>query len=437
MSTAEILAVGTELLLGQVLDTNSQFLSDELARIGIDCYFHTTVGDNKARIKSSLVTALSRSEIVLMSGGLGPTADDLTIECVAEVFGAELIMDETILEKIETFFKERGIAMPESNKKQALRPRGADLLPNRTGTAPGIIWTIEPDLLEREDIKSVPKLASKPRYIITFPGVPSELKCMWAETVCGFLQETVLGSTIFSVELKHYGIGESALGEKYADLLEGRNPTVAPYAGNGECRLRVTAKSIDLDSARKLVEPVVEQIRKRSGDFLYGENDDTLQSVVGELLMKQKLFIAVAESCTGGLVSKRLTDVAGCSEYIGLNVVTYSNDAKERILEVPREIIERHGAVSAETAEAMAKGVRRLSKADIGLSITGIAGPGGGTPEKPVGLVYVGLAYDSEFELKELRYPSRLSRADIRHRTANEALNMVRLHLLSRCRTTV
>lgn len=437
MSTAEILAVGTELLLGQVLDTNSQFLSDELARIGIDCYFHTTVGDNKARIKSSLVTALSRSEIVLMSGGLGPTADDLTIECVAEVFGAELMMDETILEKIETFFKERGIAMPESNKKQALRPRGADLLPNRTGTAPGIIWTIEPDLLEREDIKSVPKLASKPRYIITFPGVPSELKCMWAETVCGFLQETVLGSTIFSVELKHYGIGESALGEKYADLLEGRNPTVAPYAGNGECRLRVTAKSIDLDSARHLVEPVVEQIRKRSGDFLYGENDDTLQSVVGELLMKQKLFIAVAESCTGGLVSKRLTDVAGCSEYIGLNVVTYSNDAKERILEVPKEIIERHGAVSAETAEAMAKGVRRLSKADIGLSITGIAGPGGGTPEKPVGLVYVGLAYENEFELKELRYPSRLSRADIRHRTANEALNMVRLHLLSRCRATV
>ncbi len=437
MSIAEILAVGTELLLGQVLDTNSQFLSDELARLGIDCYYHTTVGDNRHRVGKCLKTALSRSEIVITSGGLGPTPDDLTMECIAEVMGAEMVMDETILEIIRSFFNERGIVMPENNAKQALRPAGADLLPNPTGTAPGIIWTISPSRLQEAGIESIPALQSKNRYIMTFPGVPSELKNMWATTVVDFLQAKIVGAAIFSVELKHFGIGESALAEKYADLLAGRNPTVAPYAGHGECRLRVTAKSDDMDTARKLVEPIVADIQERSGTFCYGVDNSTLESVVGDLLKKQGLMISTAESCTGGLLSKRLTDVAGSSDYISFNAVTYSNEAKHKILSVSEQLLNEFGAVSPECAEAMARGVRELSGADIGIGVTGIAGPGGGTDDKPVGLVYLGLSTADTYIGKKLSLPARLGRTEIRHRTANEALNMVRLHLLERVKVKV
>lgn len=432
MSVAEILAVGTELLLGQVLDTNSQFLSEELARLGIDCYYHTTVGDNKPRVRDCLKTALSRSQIVITSGGLGPTPDDLTMECIAEVMGAELVMDEAILAVIESFFKERKITMPESNRKQALRPDGADLLPNATGTAPGIIWTIAPERLRQAGIESVPELQAENRYIFTFPGVPSELKNMWTTTAVEFLQKHVVGATIFSVELRHFGIGESALAEKYSDYLDGRNPTVAPYAGRGECRLRVTAKGSDLESAKNLAMPIVADIQARSGHLCYGTDDDTLESVVGALLMKQNLSISTAESCTGGLLSKKLTDTAGSSQYVSLNVVTYANEAKQKMLGVSDEILTEHGAVSAECAEAMAVGVRRLSGADIGIGVTGVAGPGGGTPEKPVGLVYLGLSADDKYIERKLTLPARLGRSEIRHRTVSEALNMVRLYLLER-----
>ena len=434
MSVAEILAVGTELLLGQVLDTNSQFLSEELARLGIDCFYHTTVGDNKPRVRECLRTALSRSEIVITSGGLGPTPDDLTMECIADVMGAKQVMDETILAGIKQFFTERNIEMPDNNAKQALRPVGADLLPNATGTAPGIMWTITPERLKEAGIQSIESLAAKNRYIFTFPGVPSELKNMWATTVCEFLQVHVVGATIYSVELRHFGIGESALAEKFADLLEGSNPTVAPYAGHGECRLRVTAKSHDLESAKTLAQPIVANIRERSGSFCYGTDSDTLQSVVGDLLKQQHLTISTAESCTGGLVSKRLTDTAGSSEYVSLNVVTYSNQAKQKMLDVDEDILTKHGAVSPECARAMADGVRRLSGADIGIGVTGVAGPGGGTEEKPVGLVYLGLSAGDAYIERKLTLPARIGRKEIRHRTANEALNMVRLYLLERAK---
>jgi nicotinamide-nucleotide amidase len=437
MSVAEILAVGTELLLGQILDTNSQFLSEELARLGIDCYYHTTVGDNKARVRDCLQTALSRSEILITSGGLGPTPDDLTMECIAEALGAEQELDETILAGIESFFTERGVVMPVNNKKQALRPVGADLLPNPTGTAPGIIWTVTPARLKEAGIESVLQLENKNRYIITFPGVPSELKNMWATTVCDFLQTNVVGATIYSVELRHFGIGESALAEKYADLLAGSNPTVAPYAGRGECRLRVTAKSHDLESAKQLANPIVADIQARSGNFCYGTDLDSLESVVGDLLRKHKLSISTAESCTGGLLSKKLTDTAGSSEYISCNVVTYSNEAKQKYLGVSQEILNTHGAVSPECAKAMAEGVRKMSGSDIGIGVTGVAGPGGGTPEKPVGLIYLGLSTGDSYIERKLSLPARLGRKEIRHRTANEALNMVRLYLLEHSKVHV
>lgn len=426
MPRAEVLSIGTELLLGQVLDTNSQFIAIELAQLGIDCFFRTTVGDNKQRIKEALHQAFSRAEIVITTGGLGPTADDLTTECLAEFFGAELKMDEVELARIESFFKTRGYPMPMTNRKQALRPAGADVLPNPKGTAPGLIWRVKEEQLRFAALDSI----EQERLVFTFPGVPSELKAMWAETAAPYLRGRYEAKTLWSKELKHYGIGESALAEQFAHLLELSNPTVAPYAGRNECRLRVTAKADTEDAARALAQPIIDEIVRQSGVRCYGFDSDTLESVVGELLAVRNLTIAVAESCTGGLVSKRLTEIAGSSRYVGLNVVAYSNEAKIQFLKVPKPTIEAYGAVSAECVKEMAENIRAIAHADIGLAISGLAGPGGGSDEKPVGLVHMGLAVSDFFAAKTIRLGSTLSRSEIRYRTANEALNMVRIYLL-------
>jgi len=426
MPTAEIVSIGTELLLGDVLDTNSQFFAVELAKLGIDSYFRSTVGDNKDRIKAVLKAAFDRSDIVITSGGLGPTADDLTTECIAELFQVPMIMDESIVRRVEKFFRLRGVPMPESNRKQGLRPDGAQWLPNPTGTAPGIIWTISKELLKQAKIKS----PGNPRTILTFPGIPGELKIMWEKTAIPFLQQQFVQGTLWSVELKHYGIGESTLAEKYDHLLKLSNPTVAPYAGRGECRLRVTARGDTVSDAMAIAAPVIEEIKNSSGLLCYGTDKDTLESLDAAMLSQRNLTLSTAESCTGGLVSKRLTDVAGSSKYTRLNVVTYSNDAKSDFLKVPERVLAEPGAVSSECAQAMARGVRRLAKTDIGVSLTGIAGTDGGTDEKPVGLVYIGLAADQFCAVKELKFSGMLTRAEIRFRSANEALNMVRLYLL-------
>jgi nicotinamide-nucleotide amidase len=424
MATAEILAIGTELLLGHVLDTNSQFLAQELASLGIDCFFRSTVGDNKTRIKEAVKAALMRSDILITTGGLGPTADDLTTESLAELFNAPLDFDQNILAKIEQFFLSTGYPMPETNRKQALRPKGAATLPNVNGTAPGIIWQLDKELL------SLLQIPAQPKVILTFPGVPRELYPMWAQTARPFLQKYFSGDTIWSCQLKHYGISESALAEKYAHLLDLKNPTVAPYAGFGECRLKVTAKAGDIDKAKAIAQPIIDEILKDSGSLCYGFDDQTLELVVGKLLIEQNKTLAVAESCTGGLVSKRLTDIPGSSAYIHFNATTYSNEAKENILNVPNDILNKYGAVSAKCAEAMANGIKKLAKSDIGLSITGIAGPEGGTAEKPIGLVYIGLAHDKNTESLKLDIPNQLSRENIRQRAASSALNLVRLFLL-------
>lgn len=423
MACAEVLSVGTELLLGQILDTNAQFLAQELARLGIDCYFRTTVGDNKVRIKDALRLALSRADIVITTGGLGPTPDDLTTECIAELFDTPLVLDQVVLERIEQLFALRNYRMPESNRKQALRPLGADLLPNPVGTAPGIIWCLS--------ARETAKLAlSGERFILTFPGVPSEMRVMWLETAVTFLRERFESGVLWSIELKHYGIGESKLAEQYSHLLSLASPTVAPYAGLGECRLRITAKANSVEEAKRISQPVIDEVVRGSGHRLYGTDDESLESVVGKLLTKQEKVLAVAESCTGGLVSERLTNVAGSSRYIHLNAVTYSNSAKTQLLGVDPGLLERYGAVSAECAESMARGIRTVANADLGLSITGIAGPDGGGPDKPVGLVYLGLAAKDFYCGKRLDLPPTLARTDIRYRTASEALNMVRLYLL-------
>jgi nicotinamide-nucleotide amidase len=418
------LSIGTELLLGQVLDTNSQFLAQELAQLGINCFFRSTVGDNKERIKQALEQALKRSDVVITTGGLGPTPDDLTTECIAELFGVDMDMDEAVVERIREFFKARGLEMPPSNAKQGLRPRGAEKLHNPAGTAPGIIWDVP-----RAQLKKIGVDADN-CLILTFPGVPSELKRMWTETAQGLLRARFGAQLFWSCELKHYGIGESALAEKYRHLLDLENPTVAPYAGTGECRLRVTAKARTEAEARALAAPVIAEIRRDSAHLCYGEDDQTLESVVGSILAERQLKISLAESCTGGLVSKRLTDVAGSSKYIELNLVTYADEAKEKMLGVKASTLAQNGAVSAECAQEMAQGVRALMPCDIGVSVTGIAGPDGGTEAKPVGLVYLGLAASDFYFGRKLRIPSALTRSEIRYRTASEALNMVRLYLL-------
>ena len=426
MATAEILSIGTELLLGQILDTNSQFISTELAHLGIDCLYRSTVGDNANRIAAAFKLALDRSDIVISTGGLGPTDDDLTHACIAELFKAEMDFDSNVVARIEDFFARRGINMPASNKKQAYRPHGAEILPNPVGTAPGIIWTLEEALLQQAGIAE----PQRRRYILTFPGVPSEMKQMWLDSARNFLASCFVPSQLWSQELKHFGIGESALAEKYAHLLKGSNPTVAPLAGQGECRLRVSAKATTKEEAESLARPIIEEIKAGSGYLCYGVDDETLESVVGKYLRGKGLTVAAAESCTGGLFSKRLTDIDGSSRYVRLNVVTYANEAKCELLGVSQDLLDKHGAVSAECARSMATGVRHLSSADIGISITGIAGPDGGTEEKPVGLVYIGLASAQQVKVFPFRFDERLGRRGIRQRSSSEALNILRLHLL-------
>lgn len=399
-------------MLGQILNTNSQFLSEELAKLGINCYYQTTVGDNKNRIVSAIRQALQRAEILIITGGLGPTADDLTTECVAAAFGVELIFDQAVCDRIEDFFRQRGFPMPETNRKQAMRPKGAQILPNPSGTAPGIIWEIDG------------------KIVMTFPGVPSELKTMWRQTAAPFFLNRFGEQALYSVDLKHYGIGESALAEKYSELLNMSNPSVAPYAGRGECKLRVTAHGGNVEEAKKLAQPIIELIQNGSGRLCYGRDDDTLESVVGQLLRQNKFKIAFAESCTGGLASKRLTDIAGSSDYLDMSIVTYSNAMKMKMLGVDEYMLNHEGAVSEQCAHAMAVGVRNLAECDVGVGITGIAGPSGGTEEKPVGLVYIGISTADETKVRKLNFATHLGRSEIRFRTSSEALNMVRLLLI-------
>jgi nicotinamide-nucleotide amidase len=433
MARAEILSIGTELLLGQILNTNSQFLSQELAKLGIDCLWNTTVGDNKQRIKECVFQALNHAEIVITSGGLGPTTDDLTHESLAELFGVQMQLDQDTLQQIKAFFRKRGLPMPESNRKQAMRPDGSNLLPNPMGTAPCIILKVNGQLLQRIGVDN-PDIA---RYIITFPGVPAELKTMWSATAASFLSSVFDSGIIWSCDLKHYGIGESALAEMHLGLMHKTNPTVAPYAGNGECRLRVTAKAESVEKAQDLARPIIEEIISRSGNLFYGFNDSTLESVVGNLLKSKQLSLATAESCSGGLLSKRLTDIAGSSAYTKLNLITYSNEAKEKFIGVSRATLEEFGAVSAQCAQEMAQGVAKTVGSDLGLSITGIAGPDGGSEEKPVGLVYIGLYHHKPNQegkdgsrLKTLQLAPNLTRSEIRYRSTSEALNLLRLYLL-------
>ena len=415
--SAEIICVGTELLLGDILNGNAQFLAQQLAQLGIPHYYQTVVGDNPERLKQVIEIATSRAQILIFTGGLGPTPDDLTCETIADFFKVPLVERSDIIEDITQKFAQRGRVMSPSNRKQALIPQGAEILPNPTGTAPGIIWQPRPEIT-----------------IFTFPGVPSEMHLMWEETAVPFLKSQGWGKEIiYSRSLKFWGIGESALAEKVSSYLKLPNPTVAPYAGKGEVRLRVSAKATSEAAAEELIAPIEKQLKEIAGLDFYGVNNDTPATVVGQLLRASKETLSVAESCTGGGLGQMLTENSGSSDYFWGGVISYDNSVKVGLLGVNREDLDKFGAVSATVAEQMAIGVKTRLATTWGLSITGIAGPTGGTDTKPVGLVYIGLAGPKdEVASFEYQFGAVRGRALIRYVSANAALDNLRRKLLMR-----
>ncbi len=415
ISTAEILCIGTELLLGDIVNTNASFISRELASLGISVYRQSVVGDNPTRMKDAITESFSRSDCLVLTGGLGPTCDDLTKEIVAEYFALDLSPHNETLERIERYFAEVGRVMTENNKKQALVPVGAVVLQNDWGTAPGLI------------------VEKNGKTAILLPGPPSEMRPMWKERVRPYL-ESRTDSTIVSRNIHIIGMGESAVEEILRPLMTSlTNPTVAPYASDGECRVRVSAKAKNTEEGLSMCDSVVEEILKTAvGSFVYGIDVESEEEALVPLLMRHSLTIATAESCTGGLVGKRLTDLSGVSSvYLG-GCITYSNEAKMSLVGVSAETLRAHGAVSPETAAEMARGARLALSSDIGISTTGIAGPGGGTPEKPVGLVYIAISTSDGERVQKLSFSPNRSRDYIRYSSASRALALVLEYLTNK-----
>ena len=410
----EIIGVGTELLLGDIVNTDAQYLAQELAAMGIVIHYQEVVGDNPERMRECISKAVSRSDLVILTGGLGPTADDLTKEISCEVMGAELVLDEGILEEIRSFFRSKGIVMPDSNAKQAYVPEGGTVFANRNGTAPGC--AIEKD----------------GKTVIMLPGPPRELKVMFEYEVKPFLAAKT-GGVILSKQVRTFGIGESSMAQSVADLLDGENPTVAPYAKDGEALLRVTARAETKEKAEQMCDETIEKIRGKIGGYIYSTDSLNLEQTVVKLLREKGKKIALAESCTGGYIAKRITDVPGSSEVFEYGIVSYSNEVKMKLLGVKSETIEQFTEVSEQTAAEMAEGVRLLSGADIGISVTGISGPGGGTEDKPVGLAYIGFSHSGGTYVHEVRTGRSLdSREYNRYVTASNALHMVIQHFYER-----
>lgn len=406
---AEIIAVGTELLLGDVQDTNSTYLSRQIAALGLAVHHRQTLGDNPARLRQAVLTALSRADIVVLCGGLGPTPDDLTKEIACEALGVPLALHEESLSRIRRYFAQSGRVMSDNNIKQAMLPVGAVVFDNDHGTAPGC--AVEKD----------------GKHLILLPGPPRELKPMFEEHAVPYLLPFCDG-VLRSHTVRVFGLGESTAAAMVAPLLDGDNPTVAPYAKAGEMYFRVTARAATADDADALCMPTVEELCRILGDAVYGVDVASLEHAVVERLKAAGKTVATAESCTGGLVSERLTAVSGASAVFSCGVTAYSGDVKHALLGVPQEVIDATGTVSPDTACRMARGVRRLADADFGVAVTGSAGP---TPceGKPVGTVYVALSTESGDTVRALNLTHRRDRDYIRTVAASHALDMVRVAL--------
>ena len=403
--TAEIISVGTELLLGNILNTNAQYLSRELAELGITVQRESTIGDNQGRLADFVNEAKNRCDLLVFTGGLGPTADDLTKETVAACYGDTLVFDESEWEKITGYFARSGRVTTPNNRKQAMVPVKGHKIINHHGTAPGA-W------FEQEG-----------RCAVLMPGVPSEMKAMWNESVRPLLMKRQ-NCTLHSVTLRVLG-GESNLEYQVRDLLENANPTAAVYAKTDEVVIRITAKAASENEARRMCLDYAKHFYDILGDCVYAMDADSLEEVVVKELAARGLTVATAESCTGGMLSQRITAVPGASGVFAYGACTYANDIKEKMLGVRHETLEAYGAVSPETAAEMARGVRKAAGADFGVGITGIAGPGGGTPEKPVGLVYLAACSADTVYVQKLVITGR-TREVVRLSSTQHALEMVR-----------
>ncbi len=417
--TVEIISVGTEILMGNIVNTNAAFLSEECVSLGLSCYHQQVVGDNHDRLKGAFELALSRADIVLVSGGLGPTEDDLTKETAAEVCGLELIEHKPSMDALKSYFAKRGMTLTENNYKQAYMPVGATVLANPNGTAPGVIIPYKD-----KEKKSSGKKSEGEKYLILMPGPPGEMKPMFTDSVRPFLNKLSPG-TIYSVTVKETGIGESSAEELIKDLIDTQtNPTIATYAKTGEVHMRVSAMAENKKEAKKLISPVVKELKKRFGKHIFTTDESvSMEEAVIKRLKKKEYTLTCAESCTGGMLSARLINVPGASEVYKSGFVTYSNKAKRKFLGVSKKTLKQFGAVSEECAYEMAFGAAKAADADVAVSITGIAGPDGGTEEKPVGTVYIGLYVRGEATVR--RYNFSGNRTKIRENTVAAALRML------------
>ena len=405
--TVELISVGTELLLGNIVNTNAAYLAEKCADLGLSCFYQSVVGDNEERLGAVLKAALERSDIVILSGGLGPTEDDLTKEVSAKVMGRQLVMHEPSKKRIEEYFTSRNMELTENNWKQAMMPEGAIAVNNENGTAPGVI-------IEDGDKK-----------VILLPGPPNEMIPMFEKSIMPYLEGSD-PEVIYSQTVKICGVGESKAETLIKDMIDSQsNPTIATYAKNCEVHLRVTAKAAGEKEAKKLVKPVVKELKNRFGPCIYTTNADiTLEKAVVDLLIANKLTVSTVESCTGGMLAARLINVSGVSDVYKSGYITYSNKAKRRILGIKKGLLEKKGAVSEEVAKEMAKGAAAISRAEVAVSITGIAGPGGGTEEKPVGLVYIACSVCGKIKVR--KYNFRGNRAKIRETAVSSALILMR-----------
>lgn len=410
---AEVLCIGTELLLGNITNGNARWIAEQLAALGISHFRQEVVGDNRERVIQAVREASSRCRILITTGGLGPTPDDLTTEAMAAAFGAPLVEHPEVWADIQAKAAARGRVCSPSIRKQALLPEGAAVLPNPTGTAPGMIWSPVPGFT-----------------VLTFPGVPSEMKAMWQATAAPWLLQAGVAQGVFASRmLRFWGVSEAALAEDIADLLARENPTVAPYAGAGEVKLRITARADTPEAAEALLEPVEAELRARIGTACYGVDEQSLAVVVLKLLRQRGQTLAVAESCTGGGIGAALAAVPGASDVFLGGVIAYANAVKQELLGVSPEALATHGAVSDPVAIAMAEGARRTTGADWAIAVTGIAGPGGGSAEKPLGLVHIAVAGPDGTTSEGVGFGPTRSRHWIQALTAGEALDRLRRRL--------
>jgi nicotinamide-nucleotide amidase len=411
MLTAEIIAVGSELLTPEKTDTNSLWLTEKLNDIGIEVMLKTIVGDDEARLEEAFRDALKRADVVISTGGLGPTEDDITRQVAARAVDRKLVYHEEIEEILRERFKNWGREMPESNKRQAWAIEGAEILPNPNGSAAGMM------------------LMSGDKFLVLLPGPPRENQRMFTDFVYARLKEAAGNVCVRRRLLRVVGMGESALDERIAPLYTTRKDIQTSILFNRtEVEVHLSSKSGSADAAQKAVDELADEIIKELGTAVFSTHGETMEEVVGEMLASRGKTLSVAESCTGGLIAMRLTEIAGSSRYFMEGVVSYSNDAKIRILNVPAEILEKHGAVSAETAEAMARGMRDRAQTDYAISVTGIAGPDGGTDEKPVGTVFIGFADDGACRSMKFTFPG--DRYLIRWRASQAALDLLRRQML-------